>query len=284
MPDSKPEPFLQTVVHELASIPGLVGLDAGYEQGKWRAEQLADHVFEWLPEFALGYSEYATLNHADAVRKMRRAARTVYGTDKYNRRGEFGELLLHIVLRQVFGTLPAISKLFFKDSANDTVKGFDAVHVLVANDGSLELWLGEVKFYEDVHKAVADVVEELEKHTQVEYLKAEFAAILNKVDAQWPHAAKLNQLLSPNTSLDDVFAIACIPVLLTYDSKTLAAHSIKSAEFLTELDEELRGHHKLFCGKVGLPKVKVHLVLLPLSTKKVLVDVLHKRLETWQST
>ena len=34
----------------------------------------------------------------------------------------------------------AISKVFFKDSPNDTVKGFDAVHVVESLDG-LELWL-----------------------------------------------------------------------------------------------------------------------------------------------
>src|SRR3712207_6996007 len=59
-------------------------------------------------------------------------------SEKYSKRGEFGELLLHSVIRDVFHSEPAISKIFFKDSANDTVKGFDAVHV-VEVEGSLEL-------------------------------------------------------------------------------------------------------------------------------------------------
>ena len=41
----------------------------------------------------------------------------------------WGNLVTHS-MRQVFDTIPAISKIFYKDSANDTVKGFDAVHVL----------------------------------------------------------------------------------------------------------------------------------------------------------
>jgi len=63
-------------------------------------------------------------------------------SDKYKKRGEIGELLLHVICREVFKTYPAITKYFYKDSANNTVKGFDAVHVVVGGDG-LELWLGE---------------------------------------------------------------------------------------------------------------------------------------------
>lgn len=34
-----------------------------------------------------------------------------------NQRGEFGELLLHLILRDFKGTIPLISKVYFKDSA-----------------------------------------------------------------------------------------------------------------------------------------------------------------------
>jgi hypothetical protein len=61
-------------------------------------------------------------------------------TDKYQKRGEIGELLLHVICREVFKTYPAITKYFYKDSSNNTVKGFDAVHVVVTKTG-LELWL-----------------------------------------------------------------------------------------------------------------------------------------------
>src|SRR4051812_36475743 len=83
-----PTSFLQTLVHDLAVTPGLTVADAGFEQGKWRAEQLAEHMFEWIPEFALGYAEYASMNGTDAVAKIKSAMRNVYDTDKFKRRGE----------------------------------------------------------------------------------------------------------------------------------------------------------------------------------------------------
>ena len=73
------------------------------------------------------------------------------------------------------------SEIFYKDAPNDTVKGFDAVHVVEASDG-LELWLGEVKLYKDIVSAVRDVENELKQHTTISYLRSEFAAIWRKVD------------------------------------------------------------------------------------------------------
>ncbi|MEN3029932.1 Hachiman antiphage defense system protein HamA [Chromobacterium amazonense] len=48
-----------------------------------------------------------------------------------------------VELRQPAASWIAISKIYFKDAVNNTVKGFDAVHVLATQNG-LELWLGEV--------------------------------------------------------------------------------------------------------------------------------------------
>ena len=128
---------------------------------------------EWLPEFALDHTEQQNINAGSAARALRNAAQRVYQTDKFKKRGEFGELLLHIAVRQVFGSIPAISKIYYKDSVNATVKGFDCVHIVDAPQ-SLELWLGEVKFYESAARAITDVVKELEAHTQHDYLRREF--------------------------------------------------------------------------------------------------------------
>ena len=49
----KPDPFLTVRVHNVDLEPSVSGLCAGYERGEWRAKQLADHVMDWFPEFAL---------------------------------------------------------------------------------------------------------------------------------------------------------------------------------------------------------------------------------------
>jgi Cap4 SAVED domain len=100
----------------------------------------------------------------------RRAALKVYATDAYTGRGEFGELMLHAVIRHEFQTDIAVSKIFFKDRANDTVKGFDCVHISRAEDGLLDLWLGEPKFYTRRSEAIASAAEELREHLERDYL------------------------------------------------------------------------------------------------------------------
>ena len=133
-----PDPFLTIRVQRLDLTPALAAVCAGYELNKWRCDQLASHLLEWLPEFALTHSEREALGAHNAVALVSQAARAIYTSQKYQRRGEPGELLLHVIIRQTFKTVPAITKYFFKDAANDTVKGFDAVHV-VASDTELQL-------------------------------------------------------------------------------------------------------------------------------------------------
>ena len=273
--------MLQIVVHEVTGSRPLTGLCAGYEVKEWRANALADHLMESLPAFCLTYSEYKRLDHSSAIKLIRQAAQSVYKTDKFKLRGEFGELLLHVILKSTMGTIPAVSKIYYKDSSNDTVKGFDAVHVVPTNSG-LELWLGEVKFYDDHARAIRDVVVELEAHLKADYLKSEFVAIVNKIDDGWPFANDLKKLLDAKTSLDEVFKAFCIPVLLTYDSETTASHEAFTDAYKGELAGEFRKIAALFSERVGQVPHKIHLFLVPLNTKKALIEALDKKLKAWQ--
>ncbi|WP_143172590.1 Hachiman antiphage defense system protein HamA [Actinacidiphila paucisporea] len=118
---TRPRALLEVLVDDAGTNPALSGLCAGYELGEWRRRALANQMFTRLPEFALSQSEAADFDSETGVEMLSRAVKNIYLTDKYHRRGEFGELLLHVVLREIFGTEIAISKIFFKDSHNDTV-------------------------------------------------------------------------------------------------------------------------------------------------------------------
>lgn len=271
-----PAPLLEIRVDVLDPPVPLSAACAGYEQGRWRCRELSRHVLQWLPEFALKYSEWQDLSSADAVLKVAEAARAVYKSERFARRGEFGEILLHILLRQHVGTAPAISKIFFKDHRNDTVKGFDAVHIL--EEETIELWLGEVKFYNDLRRAVRDVIAELREHTDTNYLRSEFVAITNKLDDKWPLAEDLRQMLPRTRSLDEIFSEICIPVLLTYDSPTVQSHSRLSDEYEAAFRKEVCEHWEHFREALPDLPLRVHLFLLPLEEKARLVEEMHKAL------
>lgn len=274
----QPDPFIVVRVDRLDPPVPLAGACVGYEQGRWRCRELSRHVLQWLPEFALKYSEWTGMHHGDAVMKVAEAAQAVYASDKYERRGEFGEILLHILLRQHLGSTPAISKVYFKDHRNDTVKGFDAVHVTEGTDDRLRLWLGEVKFYSDINAAIRAVVEELREHTEADYLRAEFMAITNKLDPSWPLAERLREMLPRSRSLDEIFSEICIPILLTYDSTAIHDHDAVEEAYEAAFQDEVERHWESF--KTALPNLPmaVHLFLLPLEDKSELVREMHEAL------
>lgn len=284
-PTPHPEPFWELRVHDLDIDPSLTGLCVGYELKEWRARGFAAHMMEWLPDFALTSSELASVSPGNMVRLMREGARKIYDSEKFKNRGEFGELFLHAAVRTVFQSEPAISKIYYKTSANDTVKGFDAIHV-VGPPEDMELWIGEVKFYKDIARAIRDVIPEINDHTQRDYLKDEFMWIKGKIDDASAHAEQLGKLLSPNTSLDDVFKRACIPVLLTYESKCVDDYDECSAEYCKAFDEELRTHHHRFREKlseIALPEnLVIRLFLLPIHIKDALIEMLDEDLKGWQ--
>lgn len=276
-----PAPFLEIRVTMPDLKPPLTAACAGYELGEWRGSQLAAHLVEWFPEFALKFSEWRDIGAHNAAQQLARAASAIYKSANYQRRGEFGEILLHVILRQHFDSIPAISKYYYKDSANDTVKGFDAVHV-VTIAGDWELWLGEVKFYDDIGAAIRDVLAEIEEHTKRDYLRSEFAAIVNKIDDEWPDARRLRELLDRNKTLDKVFAALCIPVLLTYDSDTVRSHSDVSEAFRAAFEMECLAHHSSFVSKASEYPLKVQLILLPLKEKKALLAAMDECLKRAQ--
>lgn len=278
---AQPKSFWKVRVHDAHSLKGLTGLCIGYEQGKWRYAAFSDYVMEWLPEFCLNTKEREGLSHESAVMSLRKAANLVYQTDKYAKRGEFGELFLHMAIRFVFNSLPAISKLYYKSSANDTVKGFDCVHIVGTID-NLELWLGEVKFYRDIKSAIADVIAEIKTHLETNFLRKEFIWIGNKLDEKDDFTSAVQQLISERTSLDDIFKRICIPVLLTYESNVVKNYHSVCESYIKDFSSEVRKFFDSFCIKLNLPEVKIHLFLLPLDEKKLLVDALNRKLKAWQ--
>lgn len=285
-----PDNFLEVVFHENNNFGDNLALCAGFERGEWRNDQFADHVMEWLPEFALNHSELNEIGHHNAMRMMKKAAKIVYQTEKYGSRGEFGEILLHIAIRQIYQTIPAVSKIFYKSSVNETVKGFDAVHI-VRKDNNLELWIGETKFYENVSQAIYDVSKEIVDHLETDYLRSEFILIRNKVDPSWPEAHAFKALLQENVSLDNIFERACVPVLLTYDSPTVQSSKKSDLDYIDNIRTEMSNSYAQMRKKLSaeykkrfseaLP-ITIHVILIPLKEKKKLLAALNARLKALQ--
>ncbi len=280
----RPPDFFEVRVRDISSTSGavgLLGLCANYETGRWRAIEFADLLFDYLPEFALEYSELDQFHAGTGRRQLRKAARMMYASDKYKSRGEFGELLLHAACREIYRSEPAISKIFFKGAVNETVHGFDSVHV-VADGDALELLLGEVKFYANVSSAMSAVAAELEEHLEADWLRSECMLISNRLDPAWPHSDRLRELISERRTLDRVFRSIRVPVLLTYDSACVKGHSTEDAPYPENFCAELREIHARFSERDLPAHVVIDLILVPLLDKSDFVRELDRKLRIFQ--
>ena len=162
---------------------------------------LTEEIMSVIPEYAYADYEGDKIEQIQAYKKLKEAAKAIYkikefdlmykiycSTDNEERekaqaeldkmpfrnRGEFGELILHFLLRDFKGTTPLVSKVYFKDSAGVPAHGFDAVHI--SPDDEI-LWLGESKLYADAKEGIRALVKDLDEHLKTDYLNEQFVLI-----------------------------------------------------------------------------------------------------------
>ena len=85
------------VLDERISDSTLRAYHVGFDQNKFRLLPLVETIRSVIPEYALGYHQGNNIPLTEIVDRLQDAAKTVYTTDKYKRRGEFGELILHLL-------------------------------------------------------------------------------------------------------------------------------------------------------------------------------------------
>ena len=176
---------------------------AGFELASWRCDALADHLIEWIADYAL-HEDELKVNHGNMYVRLREAAARIYTSKKYGRRGEVGEIALHAICRDFFGTVPIAPRVFYLTSSNDVVKSFDMVHVRYVNQVP-ELWLGEAKFYANGVEGARAAVTSLTEHLDQGFLRNEKLILGPQISKNIPEYAQIRELLSSQTSLDRLF-------------------------------------------------------------------------------
>lgn len=264
----------------------------GYELRQWRADALADHVMDWVPDFALRPDE-RTLDAGRVSEKLRRAYRATFGTARSHAPAE---ILLHAICREFYGSSTLVHKIVFKTADKDTYKGFDGNHCIHSPEGGLELWFGEAKFYSDLRSALRAVDHDLQTHLTADYLKGEFAIVGSKLDPTHPHYQEMLDLLRPNQTIEQIFTRLVVPVFVTYDSGATDEHDTVCPEYLEAIRDEALDAAKYLRSRIDaaraqlrvagdphadLPPVQVRLFLLPMADKAKLEDEIERRVAAW---
>lgn len=269
-------------------------------------DKLADVIMRALPQYAFAYNDQ--IDNINAISKLKEAANKLYATGDYqileryylkddesvaeeakkleeNGRGEFGEVLLHLLLCDFKGTLPLMSKIYFKDSKNVAAHGFDAVHF---SPETMTMWVGESKLYGNCNQGLNALVSDLKEHFTTDFLHEQFLIIKNNVENEsylqqrdaWIKKLDQCELLSDMISNLNVVLLCIYP--FDYYNKILSNDEVL---FKMTPEEYYKRHIKekkeYFDKNNDAPlakHLKITLFLFPIRDKKEFVKTLHKKL------
>lgn len=270
----------ELVIDELINEPELKGYHVGFDQNKFRLQPLVDIIRRVIPEFSLGYIN-GNIPSTEIVERLKEAAGIVYTTDKYQKRGEFGELILHLLLRDFRNSIPLISKISFKDTPNTVVHGFDGIHV--TTDGENKLWLGESKLYKSGEEGIKSLTKDLENHVTANYLQQEFLLVSRKIPEDFPDRDYWLNLMDKHQKLDRIFSSIVIPMVCTYSSTLFKNFTEDCDDYVEAFKKECQNLKMKFDEKKITTNIEIVLLLLPVPDKDELNMELDKRLKAMQS-
>ncbi len=335
-----------TVINQHVSSSNIRAFFVGYDLGEYRNEPFTEILLDTIVDFAFGYHT-GILTKYDR-RMLKEAARSIYkikayldvksvyvdennelsdcelaNESKYLKRGEFGEMILHLVLRDFFSTVPLLAKIHFKDTDNATIHGFDVVHIGadINEPNKDSLFFGESKLYSrkdgraGIH-GINDLVNDIKDHFKKDFLYRELALIAKKryafksiddyedkntkdeyasfLEKKQFWYEKLSSVEDGKTKLEDLFRSVTIPIVCTYQSNIFEGKTNEnSTEFQQELKNEIDFLSNKFKetlaeleserGELIRTNLNIVLLLFPIPSKKQLVKTLHEKLYNYQS-
>ncbi|NIY80095.1 DUF1837 domain-containing protein [Celeribacter sp. HF31] len=255
---------------------------AGFELSEWRCSGLADNLIEWIIDYALKSDELRDTNHTNTFVRLKQAASRVYTSGKYERRGEVGEIAAHAVCRTYFNTIPVAARVNYLSASNDPVKAFDLVHVRYVNGDSIELWLGEAKFFKNRNDAIKDAIASIKGHITAGFLKNEKLLLGPQVSNDIPHSAKIKKLLSAEASLDELIGSAVFPVLIAANSDATSSHVSANDGYSAEVTDEMYALWDKLKASGLAEKIRLKLIYVPLADKDALNKAFDDRLKGLQ--
>jgi len=266
-------------------------------------DELANAIINVVPEYVFAHYEDPNIPQNNSVDKLREAAKSIYKINDFDimrryylekdkslendiktlksaNRGEFGELLLHLLLRDFKATIPLVSKVYFKDSSGVPAHGFDSVHV---SPNEKILWLGESKFYVNSKKGISQLIEDLLHHFKKDYLDEQFSIIKKNLNNNGiPMREEWIEMLGSCNKLSDKIDIINIPLLCIYSDTIYDLYSnMQDNETITYHESDIRGLKKYFDNNNNHPlksQLNVVLMLFPVKNKKQLATKLHEKL------
>ncbi len=221
-----------------------------FEDGSWRYDKFQKFIWNNIKETALSYKERQALVDEGEDSVLTEAAKNLRLIDDKEDAGEGGEIaeiLLYGIMKNYYKALPVVPKIFYKQNTQDFAKGADSVHIVVEDETTFSLWLGESKFYNSIENARFDkIVDSVNNSISKGKLKKENSIITNVSDLNdLPEISDslrkdIKSALDRNVSIDEIKPILNIPILLLHECGITKAATHLTNEYI----EEIKNYHK----------------------------------------
>lgn len=266
----------------------LLSIINDFEDGKWWGQKFDNFVWDNIEQTALTYKEREALQgkHHTLLTKSARNLRLTDAEDDIGTGSELAEIVLYGIMRQHYGALPVVPKIFHKQNTQDNAKGADSVHIVIDSSGDFTLWLGEAKFYNSIENTrLSSIVQSVKNALDTEKLKKENSIIVNiqelehlSIDAAL--RTKIKELLSSNVSIDTIKPKLNIPILLLHECPTTAGAKEVTPEYRSEIKERHKERATAYFKKqiealkdvFKYPEVRFHLILFPVPEKRPIIE------------
>lgn len=244
-----------------------------YENGRYREDELVGIIRDAATFFALTESELSTFDTSEHTRR----SFTRISDANQDKKGDYGELLLYIILEIFYKVPKFVTKARLRSTTREQIKGFDCAHFSIDDDNKVILWLGEAKFYSDFSRAISAVATSLKDHlNDLDYIKRELKILGGEIE--------INKTLNPEKfdllknyvdggrSMDTISIN--VPVLITYDSVSIIEYCNKSInindpDFQKALVSELNSKFESIYSKTWPKNQSIKIIFFIMPFKSV---------------
>lgn len=219
-----------------------------YENSSYRQKEIASIVKDAMPHFALTEDEFNEFISTKDLGEANREAWSRISSARKDKKGDYGELLLYLILEIFFPAKKFVTKVRLRSSKKEQIKGFDCAHFTIEND-EVYLWLGEAKFHQSFSTALTDSLNSIIEHCQPKYLKNELSILKSNIE--------INKAFEDYEKIENIFLGKSldkikfkIPILLTYDSSNISKFVDINDKFKETFEKEFRSKFESIENKI----------------------------------
>lgn len=267
-----------------------------FEDNNWRYKRFNQFIWNNISRDALTKEERDSLIDSpnSILEKAASRLRIIQykNGDDEKTGGEIAEILLYGIMHSYYKALPVVPKIFYKQNKNDFAKGADSVHIVVEDNDSFSLWLGEAKFYNNIENGALDkIVSSVHDTLSTDKIRKENSIItgLSEFDKYDDISEtiknKIKELLNEDTSIDKIKPILHIPIILLHECEITASTNVMSEDYRAKIIAKHKERAESYFAKqiekckdvAKYSEIKFHMILFPVPCKETVVNKFIKR-------